>query len=234
MKNIFLFLFLFISIITYSQTEINLENSLSGSLNQGKSENIIGVNFTSNNSFDFGKHIGLDLGTNYNIQYTPKLTQNELIQKANIGYNKEHWDLFTTYQYNYSLVREIQGDNWIGIGAGVKEKFNWGKASLSYAFLYQNTNYMYSTITNKLRHSTRFRIKIEKKKFEITTEYYYQPNIRDINDFILYGATKITLFPNKTFNFVIQDQMNFISIDNVKMINNLTFGVSYKFVKIIK
>lgn len=234
MKNIFLFIFIFISIITYSQTEINLENSLSGSLNQGKSENIIGVNFTSNNSFDFGKHIGLDLGTNYNIQYTPKLTQNELIQKANIGYNKEHWDLFTTYQYNYSLVREIQGDNWIGIGGGVKEKFNWGKASLSYAFLYQNTNHMYSVITNKLRHSTRFRIKIEKKKFQITTEYYYQPNIRDINDFILYGTTKITLFPNKNFNFIIQDQMNFRSIDNVKMINNLTFGVGYKFVKIIK
>jgi hypothetical protein len=234
MKNIFLLILIFISIITYSQTEITLENSLSGSLNQGKSENIIGVNFTSNNSFDFGKHIGLDLGTNYNIQYTPKLTQNELIQKANIGYNKEHWDLFTTYQYNYSLVREIQADNWIGIGGGVKEKFNWGKASLSYAFLYQNTNYMHSAITNKLRHSTRFRIKIEKKKFQITTEYYYQPNIRDINDFILYGTTKITLFPNKTFNFVIQDQMNFRSIDNVKMINNLTFGVGYKFIKIIK
>ena len=56
---------------------------------------------------------------------------------------KEHWDLFTTYQFNYSLLREITADNWLGIGGGVKEKFNWGKASLSYAMLYQNTNYFY-------------------------------------------------------------------------------------------
>jgi hypothetical protein len=95
MKNLFLLLFVLFSIKTYAQTEISLDNSLSGSFNQGKS-NIIGLNFTGNNSFDFGKHIALDLGTNYNTQYTPILTQNELIQKANLGYNKEHWDLFTT------------------------------------------------------------------------------------------------------------------------------------------
>ena len=101
MKKLFIIFTLLFSIQSYAQTEISLDNSLSGSLNQGKSGNIIGVNFTGNNSFDFGKHIALDLGTNYNTQYTPKLTQNELIQKVNIGYNKEHWDLFTTYQYNY-------------------------------------------------------------------------------------------------------------------------------------
>lgn len=222
---------LLISIISYSQTEISLDNSLSGSLNQGKSGNIIGVNFTGNNSFDFGKHIGLDLGTNYNIQYTPELSQNELIQKANFGYNKEKWDLFTTYQYNYSLVRSIQADNWFGIGGGIKEKFSWGKASLSYAFLYQNTDYMYNPNTNKLRHSIRAKIKIEKKKFGLTSEYYYQPNVNDFNDCIIYGTTKLILFPGKPLNFIIQSQMNFRSTSDVKMINNLTFGINYKFVK---
>jgi hypothetical protein len=176
----------------------------------------------------------LDLGTNYNVQYTPQLTQNELIQKVNFGYNKEHWDLFTTYQYNYSLVRSIQSDNWLAIGGGVKEKFNWGKVSLSYAFLYQNTDYIVNPTTNKLRHSIRGKIKIEKKAFGLSTEYYYQPNIKDFNDCIIYGTTKLTLFPGKPLNFIIQDQMNFRSIDNVKMINNLTFGVGYKFIKIIK
>ena len=230
MKNLFLLLFVLFSIKTYAQTEISLDNSLSGSFNQGKS-NIIGLNFTGNNSFDFGKHIALDLGTNYNTQYTPILTQNELIQKANLGYNKEHWDLFTTYQYNYSLVRSIQSDNWLGIGGCIKEKFNWGKASLSYAFLYQNTDYMINTSTNKLRHSIRAKIKIEKKKFGITTEYYYQPNIKDFNDCIIYGTTKLTLFPTKPFNFIIQDQMNFRSTSDVRMMNNLTFGIAYKFTK---
>jgi hypothetical protein len=221
---------LLLSISVKAQTEISLDNSLSGSLNQGKT-NIIGVNFTGNNSFDFGKHVALDLGTNYNVQYTPELSQNELIQKANFGYNKEHWDLFTTYQYNYSLVRSIQADNWLGIGGGVKEKFNWGKASLSYAFLYQNTDYMVNPNTNKLRHSIRAKIKIEKKSFGLSTEYYYQPNIKDFNDCIIYGTTKLTLFPTKPFNFIIQDQMNFRSTSDVQMINNLTFGIAYKFVK---
>jgi hypothetical protein len=231
MNKLIIIIFLLLSVSVYSQTEINLDNSLSGSLNKGKEGNIIGLNFTGNNSFDFSKHIALDLGTNYNIQYTPELNQNELIQKANFGYNKEHWDLFTTYQYNYSLVRSIQADNWLGIGGGVKEKFNWGKASLSYAFLYQNTNYIYNTPANKLRHSIRVKIKIEKKSFGFSTEYYYQPNIKDFNDCIIYGTTKLTLFPTKPFNFIIQDQMNFRSTSDVQMINNLTFGIAYKSTK---
>jgi hypothetical protein len=231
MKRLFIIATLLFSINSYAQTEISLDNSLSGSLNQGKSGNIIGVNFTGNNSFDFGKHIALDLGTNYNVQYTPELSQNELIQKANFGYNKEHWDLFTTYQYNYSLTRGIKSDNWLGIGGGVKEKFSWGKASLSYAFLYQNTDYMVDPNTNNLRHSIRAKIKIEKKTFGLSTEYYYQPNIKDFNDCIIYGTTKLILFPSKPLNFIIQDQMNFRSISTVKMINNLTFGIAYKFTK---
>ena len=231
MKYLLLLISILFSITSNAQTEISLDNSLSGSLNQGKSGNIIGVNFTGNNSFDFGKHIALDLGTNYNTQYTPELTQNELIQKVNFGYNKERWDLFTTYQYNYSLVRGIQADNWLGIGGGVKEKFSWGKASLSYAFLYQNTDYMINPNTNKLRHSIRAKIKIDKKLFSLSTEYYYQPNINDFNDCIIYGTTKLTLLTGKPINFIIQDQMNFRSISDVKMINNLTFGVAYKFIK---
>ena len=231
MKKLLLLSLLIFSVKSYAQTEISLDNSLSGSLNQGKNGDIIGVIFTGNNSLDFGKHIALDLGTNYNVQYTPELSQNELIQKANFGYNKEHWDLFTTYQYNYSLTRGIQADNWLGIGGGVKEKFKWGKASLSYAFLYQNTDYMMDPNTNKLRHSIRAKIKIEKNLFGLSTEYYYQPNIRDFSDCIIYGTTKLTIFPNKPLNFIIQDQMNFRSTSDVKMINNLTFGVGYKFNK---
>ena len=234
MRNIFLTIILLISFGLKAQTEITLDNTLSGSLNQGKNGNIIGVNFTGNNSFDFGKHIGLDLGTNYNTQYTPELTQNELIQKLNLGYNKEHWDFFTTYQYNYSLVRGIQSDNWLGIGGGVKDKFNWGKVSLSYAFLYQNTDYIDSPISNILRHSIRAKIKIEKKYIGLSTEYFYQPNIKDFSDNIIYGTTKLVLLPGKPLNFVIQDQLNFRSTSEVKMINNLTFGVSYKIIKKIQ
>jgi hypothetical protein len=85
--------------------------------------------------------------------------------------------------------------------------------------------------TNKLRHSIRAKIKIDKKLFSLSTEYYYQPNINDFNDCIIYGTTKLTLLTGKPINFIIQDQMNFRSTSDVKMINNLTFGVAYKFIK---
>ena len=53
MKKLIILSFLLLSISINAQKEINLDNSLSGSLNQGKS-NIVGLNFTGNNSFDFG------------------------------------------------------------------------------------------------------------------------------------------------------------------------------------
>ena len=231
MNKFITLLIILLSINANAQSDISLENSLSGIYNQGKNGSIIGVGFTGNNTFDFKKHISLDLGTNYNIQYTPQLSQNELIQKVNIGYDKERWDLFTTYQYNYSLVRSIQADNWLGLGGGIKKDLKCGKVSLSYAFLYQNAIYFDDSNTNTLRHSIRAKIKIEKKLFGITTEYYYQPSIKDFKDCIVYGVTKITILPNRPVSFIIQDQMNYRSISDVKMINNMTFGVSYKFVK---
>jgi hypothetical protein len=93
---------------------------------------------------------------------------------------------------------------------------------------------MVDPTTNKLRHSIRAKIKIERKLFGFSTEYYYQPNIKDFNDCIIYGTTKLTLFPGKPLNFIMQDQMNFRSTSDVKMMNNLTFGVAYKFNKKIE
>ena len=170
MKKIILGVSLLISsIICNAQVtkEISLDNSLTGMSSQSKDGNQVNINFTGNNSFDYGKNLALDLGTNYQVGYSPELSQNEFIQKANLAYNKEHWDLFTTYQFNYSLLREINSDNWFGVGGGVKEQYKWGKASLSYAFIYQNTDFM--NLDNKvtLRHSIRGKIKFEKKLFSI-------------------------------------------------------------------
>lgn len=233
MKKLILILLSSLTFIVNAQVkkEISLDNSLSGILSQNKNGNQVNINFTGNNSFDYGKHIALDLGTNYQVGYSPELSQNEFIQKANLGYNKEHWDLFTTYQFNYSLLRSIKSDNWIGVGGGVKEIFNWGKASLSYAFLYQNTDFI--NLDNKVtyRHSIRGKIKIEKKSFTVSTEYYYQPNVNDFKDYIVLGTTKIVLFPNKPLNFIIQETVNYRSISDFKMIQNTTFGIGYKFNK---
>ncbi len=232
MKKIVLSLISILFTISVSaQREITLENSLTGMSSQTKNGKQLNVSFIGNNSFDFGKHISIDLGTNYQLGYSPNISQNELIQKVNLGYNKEHWDLFTTYQYNYSLIREIQADNWIGIGGGVKEKFKWGKASLSYAVIYQSTDFFYLNSKELLRHSLRAKVKVEKKLFSISSEYFYQPGINDIKDFIILGNTKVTILPNKPLSFVAQEVINYRSISDFKLIQNITFGISYKFTK---
>lgn len=232
MKKILLILIITLSSITVkAQKEISLDNTLSGMSSQTKNGSIFNVSFVGNNSFDYKDKISLDLGTNYQMGYSPKLSQNEFIQKINLGYNREHWDLFTTYQYNYSLIREISADNWIGLGGGIKEKYKWGKASLSYAFIYQSTDFFDIESRQLLRHSIRAKIKVDKKLFSISTEYFYQPSTTDIKDYIVMGNTKLTILPGKPLSFVVQDVINYRSVSDFKMIHNMTFGVSYKFIK---
>ena len=128
-------------------------------------------------------------------------------------------------------MREISSDNWTGVGADIKKSKSWGKVSLSYAFISQNTIYFSDTTSQKFRHSIRPKIKIEKKLFTISTEYFYQPNIKSIKDYIIYGTTKVVILPKNALSFTFQDVINYRSISTVNMIHNLTFGLSYKFNK---
>jgi hypothetical protein len=224
-------LFLLISSSLFSQTELNLDNNLTGVYSETKNGPQFGLNFAGNNSLDINK-FSLDLGTNYQLGYLQKsLTQNEFIQRANLAYNHEYWDVFTTYQYNYSLIRQIESDNWIGIGGGVKKKFSWGKLSLSYATLYQSTNYTGIESTGQLRHSLRAKIKIDKTRIGLSMEYYYQPSMSNFNDYIVYGITKIIINPKKPVSFIIQDVLNYRTDSEFKLLHNINFGISYKFVK---
>ena len=232
MKKLILFI---LNILIFSnllaQKELTLDNSLTGIYNTSKTSQF-GVNFIGNNSLDLNKKISLDLVTNYQSRFSPKIIDNELIQRVNLGYSKEYYDVFTTYQFNYSLVRGIQSNNWIGVGGGLKKKFNFGKISLSYAILYDNTYYMDSEITQTVRHSVRPKIKLENKFFSVSSEYFYQPSIIDKSDYIIYGNTKLLILPQNKVNFVIQDVLNYRSISDVKTIHALTFGLNYKFTKV--
>ena len=84
------------------------------------------------------------------------------------------------------------------------------------------------------RNSLRLKIKYAGKNIKVSTEYYYQPNFKNIKDCIVYGNTKISLFPEKSLNFIIQDAINYRSISSVKMLHNITFGIGYNFTKKIK
>lgn len=224
-----LFAILLFSFNIFSQTEIKLDNNLTGILS---SNNVttFGFNYAGNNSIDF-KKFSYDFSTNYATRFSPSLKENEFIQRQNFGYEKEKWDLFLTHQFNYSLIRKISSDNWIGIGGGLKFKYKWGKLSFSYATIYQNSQYFIESRESILRHSFRTKIKIEKKNFSFSSEYFFQPNLINYEDLIIYGTSRISLFTGKSVSFIIQDVINYRSTSDIKTIHNLSLGIGYKFNK---
>lgn len=224
-----LLLSIFLSFSLFSQTEIKLDNNLTGILSTSNTT-AFGFNYVGNNSIDF-KKISYDFSTNYATRFSPNLKENEFIQRQNIGYEKEKWDMFITHQYNYSLIRKIKSDNWIGIGAGLKFIFNWGKLSLSYATIYQNSEYFIIERETIFRHSVRTKIKLEKKNVCFSSEYFFQPNMFNFKDVIIYGTSKISLSTGKSVSFVIQDVVNYRSSSSVETVHNLSLGIGYKFNK---
>ena len=229
MKKLPLLFFILLSNFLYSQKEISLDNNISGILNTSQTTQTT-LQYVGNNGFDY-KKFAIDLGTNYSLRLNPQIKENEFASRLNLAYNEEHWDSFITYQINYSYLRKIEMDNWIGVGLGGKMKFNWGKLSLSYATLYQNTNYLINNDTQIFRHSIRGRVKYSNKWIGLSTVYYYQPNFKEFNDYIIFGTTKVSLFNDKKVNLVFQDVINYRSTSDIKLIHNLTVGVGYKFIK---
>jgi hypothetical protein len=232
MRKTLLFLFILLSLNISSQTEIKLDNNFTGILSTNNTTTF-GFNFVGNNSIDLNK-ISFDFSTNYAMRFSPILKENEFIQRQNIGYEKEKWDLFITHQYNYSLIRKINADNWLGIGGGLKFKYKWGKLSFSYATIYQNSDYFQQQSEYLFRHSLRGKLKFERKNISFSSEYFYQPNFIDFKDVIIYGNSKISLFTNKSINIIIQDVVNWRSTSDVKLIHNLSLGIGYKMNKVIK
>ena len=225
-----LLFFLLISFNLLSQTEIKLDNNFTGILSTNNTTTF-GFNYVGNNSINVRK-ISYDFSTNYSTRFSPNLKENEFNQRQNIGYEKEKWDLFVTHQYNYSLIRQIKSDNWIGIGGGFKFRYSWGKISFSYATIYQSSNYFLNTSEYLFRHSLRTKLKLEKKNISFYSEYFFQPNMTNFNDIIIYGNSKISLFTNKSVNLIIQDIVNYRSYSSVKFIHNLSLGIGYKLNKV--
>lgn len=229
MKKPLLLFFVLISSILYSQKELSLDNNISGIVTTSQKTQTT-FQYVGNNGFDYNK-FAIDLGNNYSLRLNPNVAENEFATRLNLAFNEKYWDSFITYQFNYSYLRKMQSDNWIGIGLGGKMNFDWGKVSLSYAAIYQNTDYLVLDSKELFRHSIRGKIKYSNKWIGISSEYYYQPNFTDVNDVVIFGTTKLNLFTGKKVSLIFQDVVNYRSQSEIKMIHNLTVGVGYKFVK---
>lgn len=227
-KSSLLFFALLFFNIVFSQ-EIKTDNSLTGIVSNSISSQL-GLTYVGENSF-IKKNWDITSVTNYALTFSPNISENELTQRLSYNLKLGNWSNFTSYQFNYSYVRKIDSDNLFGIGTGIKKDYNCIKSSISYAILFQNTNYSLQTSEYLLRHSIRIKFIIEKDNFELISEYYYQPDILNFNNTIIYGTTKINFLPKNKINFTISDILNYRSQSNVKLIHNLTIGVGYKLQK---
>ena len=227
MRKLLLFLFLIFCKISISQ-EIKTDNNLTGLLSTSTNSKI-GLIFTGENSFNKDKWDIVSF-TNYSLTFNPNLSENELTQRLNYDFKTRNYYYFTSYQFNYSLVRGINTEHFLGLGSGFKTDIKSIRLSLSYAILYQNVNQTDLT-SNIFRHSLRAKFKIENKFLEISSEYFYQPDVTKFNDVIITGTSRLSVYPQSKISFTIQDVLNYRSKSSVKTIHNLTIGIRYRFDK---
>ena len=229
MKKIILFFFLIINLYTYSQ--LSLENSLSGIYSKS---NNVQFNFllNGNNTFTI-KRFKFESNTNYQNTFSPKLESNELGQRLNVSIKLKEKTYFTTYQFGYSLARQVKSNNLIGLGLIFYQKsIDTTKSfSSSYAILYQNSISFLDTSNHNFRHSLRMKAKYVGRKFVFNSEYFYQPNLKNYNDYTIFGNTKLTIPLKNWIGLTIQDNLNYNSISSIKLIHTITMGFEIKYQK---
>ena len=115
-----------------------MSNSLT-TIYQQTNTRFININYSGSNSIDT-KYIDISNLLNYNLAFSPKITQNEIVEKLSISHSFRKYVSFCNYQFNHSLKRSIVSDNSIGIGLGYKDSLSILKYSISYASLVQQTH----------------------------------------------------------------------------------------------
>lgn len=224
-------LFFFIPIISFGQIKYSFDNTLTGVWGTTKTGNQLTITTVGTNSIDY-KKFGFDYNPSYIVQYSPKLTNNEYLSRQNLRYNTSYYDAFITHTYNYSFIREIDADNFVGIGAGIKtEQKDKFKISLSYAALYQKTDFRLKVFQDYFRHSIRTRIKWTTNKIQFISEVYFQPDMTDFKNQIINANNQLVLFPKNKVNITIQDLISYRSDSDTKMIHKVTIGIKVKIVK---
>lgn len=220
---------LFLPLFTFSQSEIALDNNITGIYSNSNSKNLE-LSANGQNYISY-KKLSISSNTFYllslNDQISNKITGNELMQRFSIDRQSKSIYKFVFYQYNSSMLRDITSENWIGIGVGIKKKIKNSTFNSSYAIMYDNKN----RTSEIWRHSLKLKYKIEKKLFAANTEYFFQPAIKDLQDLIIIGSTSVVIFPEKKINFLIQYVLNIRTIESIKVLETLTIGIGMKFEK---
>lgn len=230
MKTILFLILLPFSIFSQQDTtrdtvKVSLDNNINGAYTKfNTNSNIVNIGFVGDNSVSY-KKFRFGTTTNYALSFKEVITANEFVEKTNVGYG----NTFLSHVYTNSFVRSINNDNSFGIGYGHKFRISKVDLGLSYAILYQRTSYSNGTYSEIERSSFRGKIKYDGDLVGFSTEMYYQPSFKSMEDYIIYGNAKLVFLPKKRLNFILQDAINYISQSKVRMLHNLAFGVGYTF-----
>lgn len=173
--------------------------------------------FIGDNGLNY-KNVGWNNTTNYTVSWINKKIAEDITHRSNLIY--KNW--FCLYVYNHSLTRAIAYDNAIGLGYVHK----WKYFTLSYGVMYQKTGFYVNPSTQVYRHSLRAKFKYKVKRFQFGCEYYYQPNIKLMDDVIFYGNAKTTFFVNDKIGISISDVINFRSLSTTRMIHAASIGLT--------
>jgi len=228
MKKI-LSLMLILPSLAFSQVKMDLNENITGSRNSGVSGQQTRIIANLSNRFEFSKYYA-DINPYYNLGCTgTKFTASEFLTREDVGLHYEDKSAFLVHQYNTSLIRSIDYDNWCGIGFGRKFELNKKVSlSLSYCYEYEFRKY-YSVLSERVqRYSFRGKLKIYLRNISISSEYYFQPAINNSSDVNVFGTTTLSFFTNKPVNFIVQNVYNYMSTDNVKVVQTTTFGINIK------
>lgn len=228
--NRLLILLILISNSIFSQ-KVSLDNSITSIYSKSVNTQF---NFAlnGNNSYTL-KKFKIESITNYQNSFSKELKSNELLERLNLSHNIKKVDAFMTYQFGYSLVRKVKSNNLFGLGLVFfrKIKDSTYNISISYATLYQRSINFKDSLSQNLIHSIRLKYRYKSKYYSITTEYFYQPSFKSLNDYLIFGNSKLTIPLKKWIGFTIQDNLNYIPRSSISLIHTITFGIQIDYQK---
>jgi hypothetical protein len=229
MKKIFILFILFTNILkaqdTVRYTKI-FDNSITGNINQTDTKIQTNITYSGNNTLNINN---LEIGsfTNYIIGISNKLDKNEFTQRLNIHKTSKDVYGFVTHSYNSSLLRKIADNNMLGVGIGYKNNYSRLKLNTSFGLIYGRTLFFNDSINYKLRYSARIKYQYKGNLINFLTEYYYQPTT-DFKDLLVNGSIKVSFINKNGFSVTIEDVLNYSNMSTIKVIHNITIGLSYE------
>ena len=141
----------------------------------------------------------------------------------------DHWSLWFYDQVGYNNIRQIKAENFVGGGPKYtivdKEKF---KTSISVGILHHHVRR--EQIDNLGRFSLRVKARYKiNGSLGFSMVIFYQPNIEEINDYIVNGEADLTYSLTKRLGLKLKTQNEYRSISMVSEKNNLSTVLALTF-----